>query len=334
VLYVTTREKYDAYTAQRTLASDCDSRGGLYLPFRMPVFSGDEISALGEASFGQCVADILNRFFSARLTAWDVEFAVGRHPVKISTAGHRILAAELWRNLEGSYPKMETRLASKVCNCDDRDVQLTSWLRIAIRIAVVFGLYAQLLRSGAVTKEQSFDVAVPAGDFSLPMALWYARGMGLPIANIICSCTENDGAWNLIRLGEVRANCAVPELERLIYGTLGISEVERCNEVLEKGGVFRLLPETLETLKQGVFTSVVSDERTESMISAVYRSSSCILDPDSACSYGGLMDYRAKSGENRVAVLLMDDNPADRAEVVAGALRISADDLKKRLDNA
>lgn len=332
MLYVTTREKYDAYTAQRTLASDCDSGGGLYLPFRMPVLSGDEISALSEVSFGQCVADILNRFFSTRLTAWDVEFAVGRHPVKISAVGHRILAAELWRNLEGSYQKMESRLASKVCNYDEQDVKLTSWLRIAIRIAVVFGLYAQLLRSGAVSKDQSLDVAIPAGDFSLPMALWYARTMGLPIANIICSCTENDGAWNLIQLGEIRANCPVPELERLIYGTLGVSEVERCNKVLGKGGVFRLLPEALQTLKQGIFTSVVSDERTESMISAVYRSSSCILDPDSACSYGGLMDYRAKSGENRVAVLLMDENPADRAEIVAGALKIPAEELKKQLE--
>ena len=86
MLYVTTREKYDAFTAPRTLAGDCGPDGGRFLPFQIPVFSTEEIYALKEKSFGQCVSEMLNRFFSTRLTPWDVEFSVGRHPVKIATA--------------------------------------------------------------------------------------------------------------------------------------------------------------------------------------------------------------------------------------------------------
>ena len=60
MLYVTTRNNRDAYTAQRVLRENRGPDGGLYVPFREPVFSREEIDALKEKSFHQCVAEVLN----------------------------------------------------------------------------------------------------------------------------------------------------------------------------------------------------------------------------------------------------------------------------------
>lgn len=64
MLYVTTRNNRDAYTAQRVLRENRGPDGGLYVPFREPVFSWEEIDALKEKSFHQCVAEVLNRLFN------------------------------------------------------------------------------------------------------------------------------------------------------------------------------------------------------------------------------------------------------------------------------
>ena len=68
MLYVTTRNNRDAYTAQRVLRENRGPDGGLYVPFREPVFSREEIDALKGKSFHQCVAEVLNRLFNTKLT--------------------------------------------------------------------------------------------------------------------------------------------------------------------------------------------------------------------------------------------------------------------------
>ena len=96
MLYVTTRNNRDAYTAQRVLRENRGPDGGLYVPFREPVFSREEIDALKEKSFHQCVAEVLNRLFNTKLIRWDVEFCVGRYPVRLVNLPQRIIAGE-WR---------------------------------------------------------------------------------------------------------------------------------------------------------------------------------------------------------------------------------------------
>lgn len=330
MLYLTTRSKYDPYTAARTLEEDQAPDGGFYLPYLMPSFNNDEIQGLKGKSFGQCVADILNLFFSTHLTAWDVEFCVGRHPLKVIAAGHRVLVAEIWRNLDGSYDMMERRLAAKVIGCLESEVKVTSWLRIAIRIAVLFGIFSELMRDQGMNEKQCVDVAVPAGDFSLPMALWYGRSMGLPIGTIICSCGENSFVWDFLHVGECPGRNTGGELERLVCATLGYAEAER----FASGEDFALLPELAGKLRAGMFSAVISRDRMASVISNVYRTNSYILEPDTAFGYSGLMDYRAKTGENRTSLLLADVNPVDRADTVAAALDLSVDELKKLFETA
>lgn len=334
MLYLTTADKFDTYTVYRTLTGDTAPNGGLYLPFKMPKIA---IEDLTEKSFCECIAQILNLFFSAGLTGKEVEFCVGRYPVRIQPGHQKLLIAQIWRNLDGSYSKMERRLAARICKNADGDMKITSWLAIAIRIAVLFGLFSEIFRQNDGMLDQTVDIAVPSGDFRLPMSVWYAREMGLPVGKIVCACKHDSAVWDFLHLGELHTAAADPantELERLIHGTLGVREALRYREVCSIGGVYTLTSEATKQLSRGIFCAVVSEDRLSSVVSNVYRTNSCILGPDTAAAYGSLMDYRGRSGESRTALLLADQNPADHRAFLASAMNITSDALDKLLRDA
>lgn len=306
MLYVTTREKNDAYTANRTLISDFGPDGGVYLPFRMPIFSKEQLSLMSENSFGQNVADILNLFFTSGLTAWDVDSAIGKNPIKLVSVGNKIQCLQLWQNLDGSYAKLEKTLADMICAKAGEEGRITPWLKIAIRIGVLFATFAQL------KPEEDINVSVPADDFALPMAVWYSRNMGLPIGRIICGCSANSAIWDLLHLGEMKlekGHSPSGDVERLVYATLGLGEAKRFAEIAGQGGSYKLLETDANLLSTGMFAAVVSQDRVESVIPSVYNTSSYTLAKDSAVGYAALMDYRAKTGSNRRALLLEDAAP-------------------------
>lgn len=332
MLYLTTRDRFDTYTAPHALRADWADNGGFYYPFRLPNVEELQLQELSEKGFSSIVAVVLNRFFGTRMSAWDVEFAIGRYPVKLIPSKHRILMAELWHNQESDYDYMVRILTEQLLPAGSKQ---TSWVRIGIRIAVLMGLYGELIRSGAVDLNTQMDVAVMAGDFTTPMALYYARQMGLPVVNIICGCNENCALWDLLHIGEVRtdtpiletqtplADCGLPaEVERLICATFGHDESLRFSRICADGEDYSLTESQQEALRKGFFTAVVSSKRLYDAIPSVYRTTGYILGPYSALAYGALLDYRAKTGENRPVMLLADRNPTLDADTVSAALQM------------
>ncbi|MBO5891421.1 MAG: hypothetical protein J6Q30_01750 [Oscillospiraceae bacterium] len=344
MLYVTTTEKNDAYTAARTYFEDRGPDGGLFVPRQFPVFSAEELSALVKESFGERIAKILNMFFSTKLTGWDIDSGIGRCPVKAATMSHRILLLELWQNLDGSYEKLEKILAEKIRNDGNTEQRVSSWLRIAIRIALVFASFAELVRSKALDWETTVDVSVTSGDLSGIMTLWYARQMGFPVDNIICSCNENCALWDLLNHGELKtdiqtlhtttplADVGLPaELERLIYGTFGWDGAKEFLHVCRNKGLYVPPAEEFDRLRKGLFSAVVSRSRVDVLISSVYRTNSYLIGPYTALAYGGLTDYRAKTGESRTALILAQRSPAQDAAVVAEAMGMTEEQLLTQL---
>ena len=343
MLYVTTRDQYNASTTPKSLLSDRGSDGGLYIPFRMPEFTEAELEGFVSGTFGQTVAKVLNLFFSCRLNGWDVEFCIGRYPVKVSDLKQRIFAAELWHNSQNCYSRLENALSEKVREAVCGDAT-TSWLRIAIRISVLLGVYGEMLHTGAVASGNSFDVSVPTGDFSCAIAAWYARQMGLPIANVICGCNENGAVWELLHHGEVRtdvaavksttpdADIAIPaELERLICATLGQEETRRFCDICADGAIYAPERGMLDRLRSGMFAAVISNERLAALIPNVYATTGYILGPYAALGYGGLLDYRTKHRESRPALLIVDKNPVCNSEYTANAMGLTVPELKEKL---
>lgn len=337
MLYVSTRNRTDSFTAYRALQEERAPDGGLFVPHRLPVLA-DEMQGMMRESFGENVAKILNHFFSAGLTGWDVDFIIGRHPLRFVMMNHRLAVAELWRNHASDYAFFEASLYQKLSGSALK--KPTDWAKIAIRIAVLFGVFSELFRQGI----ESADIAVPTGDFSVPMAAWYARKMGLPVGRIICGCNENGAAWDLIHRGEFSTGASAvkteyPELdhsppvsiERLIFSVLGLKEAQRYVSVCDRRGAYQLNDEDLSALSDSLTAAVVSSVRTQSVIKSIYRTSGYIMDGYTAVAYGSLQDYRSRTGESRVTVLLSDKSPLHSVGQLSKILELSGDEIKKLL---
>ncbi len=337
MLYISTRNAKDAYTAHRALNEELAPDGGMFVPFREVTLSQEELAAIREDSFGTTVAKMLNRYFSAHLSGWDVECCIGRTPLNLTALGRKTLVAELWHNLDASYAALEQNLYALMSGNSKAPA---GWARIAIRIAVLCGLFGELARAGI----ESADLAVATGDFSTAISIWYARKMGLPVGVILCACNENGMLWDLLQRGECSTGASVvktdlPELdhafpvnlERLIFATQDKNEFARFVDSVAKGGVYSVDEISLGRINQGLCASVVGSTRVDSVISSVFRTNGYLIDPVTALAYGGLQDYRARTGENRTTVLLADRHCRHYADRVCRATGLPARDLAERM---
>ena len=345
MLYLTTRDKNDAYTAHRTLNEDRAPDGGFFVPRQLPVLDRDAIRSLKDQSFGQNVADILNLLFSSRLDGVDVDFCIGRYPIKLVAMSHRIFFAETWHNPDLDFSRLVRNLSGRLLGLDDSEKKPTNWAWIAVRIAVLFGIFGELQRVNLSDMDRGLDVAVPTGDFTVPMAVWYAREMGLPVGNIICGCNDNGGIWDLLHHGEMRTDgkpvatgtpegdmTVPPDLERLIFGTLGVSGVERFLDACEAGKNYVPSQVFFDDLRKGMYAGVVSTARMESIIRTVYNTSTYIMDPYGALAYCGLQDYRNRYAESRPALVLCERSPVHFSGTVSRSIGITVEDLSERMN--
>lgn len=329
MLYISSRSKTDSFTAHRTLCVDRAPDGGVFIPYTIPQFSAGELQQLKKGSFGQIVANILNLFFACKLTAWDVDICVGRTPVRLNEMSRRLLTAECFHNPARDYSYMETHLYSRLTEGKEEQVP-TAWSKIAIRIALLFGICSLMPET-----VDSFDIAVNTGDFTVPMAAWYARKMGLPVRIIICSCNDSDSRWDLIQRGELNTaaafgrSCVPDQVEGLIFHKFGTEEANALSAVCNKKGTYRLSDEALSAFGEGLAAAVVGTDRIASLIRSVYRTNSYYITDAAAVSYGALQDYRASTGESRYTLILMDTSPALRAAVIASAAGITENEVLK-----
>ena len=231
MLYVSTRNTTDSYTAYRVLHEDYAPDGGLFAPYRLPIFSSEEHKVFRGKTFGERVAKTLNIFFPVALSGWDVDFAIGRYPYKLTSMNHRLYIAELWHNLDGDFTFIENSLYEKLCEDEHSRKRPSHWARIAIRISFLSAICCELV----ILNVSSMDFASIAGDYLFVIAAWYVRKMGFSIDKIICTSDEIGGAWDIFQKGTISTsnkccfekdmkvpNDCRPFLELLIYENLGV----------------------------------------------------------------------------------------------------------------
>ena len=335
MLYVTTRNQHDFFTAHHSLREDRAADGGFYIPFQNISFDSATIKALRDKPFNQCVVDVLNLFFSARLSPLDIDFAVGRYPVRLVPMSHKIMIAELWNNQDRLFSRTAHDIINRIIkNAENKEV--SNWAYIAVRIAFLVGIFSDLQRFGIVDSRRTIDISVPGGNFSAFMAVCYARRMGLPIGKIIVSDDEFGLLWELLHNGTVTFNSSklnIPEnLERFIYSALGAEETNRFVLAQQNRRIYTVTDDESAILNDGLFSAVISQKRALRVINNVYRTSGYVLHPESALAYGGLQDYRATEAEAGPALILTEKGPHCDVETVATAIGISASELKERIN--
>lgn len=327
MLYITTRDKHDIHTANKTLASDYSSDGGLYFPRTMPIFSSQEIDGLKTKSFNEIFAAVLNSFFSEQSAERDLELFIGRNPVKTIPAGRKILVAQAWHNPEHKYSYIENNIYNKLYKGEDKTSKPTQWLKIVARAALLFAVYGQLLQTRLLHSWQVLDVAVDADDHISVIAAYYAKQMGLPIGKLICGCDETGPLWDFVHLGEAVTGSAseglLHILERLIHAAVGPEEVKKFLEICQKRGTYRL-PEDIDAgLSDAVFCAVVGKKRVADVINSMCRTEDLLLDTCAARSFGAVQDYRSKTGSSNVTLLFSDHHPVLEADFILRATGLS-----------
>lgn len=273
------------------------------------------MEALLEKTFGQCVADVLNRLFNCRLSGWDFDFYCGRTPVRLRSLEHKILVAEAWHTVTECFDQIAKMVTERICG---ENHPVTDWMNIAVRSAVWFGIFSELKRQGI----HQADISVMTGDFTLPISAWYARHWGLPIGQIICCCNENNAVWELLTYGQMRTDLiSIPTMipaadvsvltamERLAYEAGGIEEAARYLDACRRGTSYYPGDSILSKMQNGLYPVVVSSQRLETILSGIHRTHGYPMTSETALAYAGAKDYRAKSGQTNPVVLWAEENP-------------------------
>ena len=289
MLYVSTRNVSETYTAYRATHEENAPDGGQYVPFYLPKFTDKEINTFKSLGFSDAVAQVLNLFFSLRLSKSEVVSAIGHQPVKTVALGQRLIIEEMWHNSIRSCEYLIQELYSIMT---ENSALPAGWPCIAIKVALLFGIYTML---EGHTKD--FDIAVSADDYSDLTAILYAKNMGLPINLSICACNENNSTWDFVNKGEFTTGIEQPKyMESFLYKLFSAQEVKRYLDACQRKTLYCIDANQLEVLNNTIFAAVVSKNRVDSIISSTFHTNQYHMDSQAAQAYGSLQDYRSQTG--------------------------------------
>lgn len=307
MLYLSTRNKADSFTAYKVLHSADAPDGGMFVPMQLPVQNDIALAAFERMSFGESVARILNLFYGTKLSGWDVDFAVGRQAVDLVSMGSKVSVAESWHNPAGSHTYFEQRLYNLVTGDKFNTHIPNTWFRVSVDIAVLFGIYGKLCRCGIF----EFDAAVHTGNLQQLLAVRYAQKMGLPIRRVILGCMEHDGLWDFLSYGDFTASKKERNIcfEAILWLEFSYEESVKYCDAAAKKATYRLSPLRLEQFRADTFGSVVGEYRVSQMIDSAASANRYRMETDTARAFCSLQDYRAKSGENRNTLLIAKNAP-------------------------
>ncbi len=293
MLYVSTKNQTDTFTAYRALNESTAPDGGVFVPFHLPVFTQEELTALKTQPCCDTLAQVLNLFFGTHVTGLDVEFELSKTPFKLETMQHKFVVVECWKNPGYSYDYILNCLYALMTD----NKTPAGWACVGIKIALLFGLYSQIGED-----MRGLDVAITAGDYSDLAAIAYAKAMGLPVDTMICACDDDGVLWDLVNRGTYSAGRMQPNyLDVYLYIVLGMSATQ-----LQEYGIDE---EKMAILTNNTFAAVVSKNRIDSVVSNMYRTNGYSFDTESALAYGGLQDYRSSTGISKDTLLFSKNRP-------------------------
>ena len=299
MLYRTTRNNLNTYTAHRALHEEYAPDGGYFVPFYVPVFSSEALSYLKKNTVNNAVAEILNLFFSLRLSASDVDDAINGTTISSQNLNQNLTVVELWHTPDGTVEFIYKRLNQLITG----NLQLpVGWTKIAIEIALLFAAWSTL-------SERYFDMAVSADNLSVLTAIPFAKTMGLPVNLVVCACDDNNSFWDLVNKGECNTSRVPEYIELLLHKVCGGQSAVDFVETNDKKRTFHIDEDVQQLLSNNFYPAVVSSDRSDSIISGMFRSNNYLFDYAAARAYGSLQDYRAIVGSKNQTVILAQKRP-------------------------
>ena len=301
MIYVSTRNHLETYTAHRALHEEFAPDGGYYVPFYLPSFSPEALSYFKKTSAYDTVAEILNLFFSLRLNADDIENAIGKPSFSCKAMSQNFAVLELWHTPESNSDYIFKKLNHLLSGRMEYPV---GWARVAIEISLLFGVF------GIVSEQiKSYDMSVVAGDLSEITAVIFAKAMGFPVNRIICACDDDSVLWELVKKGECGRVNTPAFTELLLYKLVGGETVIEYVASKDNKKTYYLHEVKLQSIHECIYPAVVSADRAGSIICGMYSSNQYMLDNSAALAYGSLQDYRSIVGINNPTLILAHKRP-------------------------
>ena len=208
--------------------------------------------------------------------------------------------------------------------------------RLVPQIVYYFSAYADLLAQGAVTPGESINFVVPTGNFGDILAGYYARNMGLPVDKLICASNRNDvltdffatGTYDVRRMFYKTTSPSMDilvssNLERLLYESADRDGelVRRWMQQLKENGSYSVGDQRREWLGSVFAAGCADDRQTAEEIRDVFRQYGYLMDPHTAVASRVLRDYRARTGDERITVIVSTASPYKFAPDVLAAIQ-------------
>ena len=190
--------------------------------------------------------------------------------------------------------------------------------RLIPQIVYYFYSFAKL-RKG--TEDDNIIFSVPSGNFGDMMGGILAKKMGLPVKKFVISTNSNDEFPKFIN--EEKYSKIDPSIN-CISSAMNVGHPSNLSRLVaiyggvmdEKGNVSK--KPDFEMMRNEIFATSISDEKTQSMIKEAYEDYKLVLEPHGSVGWAGLNEYYKENPEDKniLSVSLETAHPAKFPEKI------------------
>ncbi len=218
--------------------------------------------------------------------------------------------------------------------------------RLVPQIVYYFSAYADLLAEGAIKPGDEVNFCVPTGNFGDILAADYAKKAGLPVGRLICASNENNVLSDFIQTGKYDIGDRAfyktispsmdilisSNLERLLYDLSGCdgAKVAELMAQLQEKRCYQISDSMLDELQSRYAAGFVDEAGIREEIAKTWTQEHYLMDTHTAVASAVLRDYQAKTGDERVSVVVSTASPykfgASVLEAIAGAQAVAGKD--------
>ncbi len=212
-----------------------------------------------------------------------------------------------------------------------------NWGRVLPQVVYYISAYCDLVRDGRIAMGDKINFCVPTGNFGDILAGFYAKTMGLPVNMLICASNANNVLTDFIETGVYDRNrpfyttdspsmdiLISSNLERLLYQLSGSDEeVRGYMNSLNETGRYEISCSLKEKIGAQFAAGWCSDEAAADNIVKLFGTEGYLMDTHTAVAYTVLEDYRKKTGDNTLCVVLSTASPYKFCSSVLSAMGVT-----------
>ncbi|WP_292469816.1 threonine synthase [Methanolobus sp.] len=269
--------------------------------------SGDTGSAVADAFYGLDNIKVIVLFPTDEVS--------DRQRKQMTTLGKNITAI----SVDGKFDDCQAMVKQAFADEDLKRMNLSSANSINIGRLVPQSIYYIYSYAKLRNYPEGIIFSIPSGNFGNMMGCVLARTMGIPVKKIIASVNENDEVPTFLSTGGYEK--IVPS-KNCLSNAMNVghpSNIARLiavyGGVMDETGHISKEPD-MEKLRSDIHSGSVSDAETKATIKEIYEKYGILIEPHGAVGIKGLLDFRAKTGDNTLAVTLETADPAKFPEHV------------------